>query len=502
VAIDLGRRTFITLVWSFISLPLTAFVSIAVVPKYLEHLGQGHFGTVLLAQQVAGIAGSVIPNPAEAMMQRLAAAYGAEDRERMRTVLGSSRVPVLWSAGIMLVFAALVLGVSALLPQKLWEVGLVIAVFLLSASVRALSEAATALLSALQRPQLVGGGSAVANLAAPLLGLLFLNLNMGVVAIPIAQTLVWLVFAIVLFARFASVEPELVKNLPPFDRAFFQKEIWPLARSRWLAVIPSTLGLNVDRVLTVVSGGSRLLVTTYTLTARLPDLLSTVLPTIAVAAVPALAYASDSKKRDVNGAARDLLAVVVALAAGASGACISVLKPFLALWVPTVEPLGPLARTLMCIGLFGRILGVAGAAILNGRGKNHHLPRLSWIYAIATLAFGIGLGKAFGVEGVAIALGAVAFLVLMPLMLQALAAEDVLDRATAGRFAAITLACAAAGLLAPDLTLRLFGDRPGWGPLLFAVTAAGIATMLAMFAVDASSRRRLLAILARGSRAR
>jgi hypothetical protein len=385
--------------------------------------------------------------------------------------------------------------VAPYLPAALGQTSRVVAVFLAAGSMKIFTEMFTCILAALQRPSFIGAGNTVVNAAGPLLGVALIDAGFGVYGIPAALGLVSVAFGIALFLRVRAVDRDLLVELPPFSRAVFMTELWPLVRARWLALIPTAFGPGSDRVIAAVTSGSRALVTSFTLTGRLPDLLSMIVPSVAVSTVPALAYLSDAKDRNPVAASRDLLALVTALGAGASMASLAVLRPFLALWVPSIVPLGPWARIAMCVALFGRCVGGAGAAVLNGRGHNQALPRLSWINAIATILLGGAGGLLFGIDGVAIGFGVAGLCVLMPLMVHALADDGILDAPTLRRFAIVSAACALTGFLVPRLVLAAIGGAPRWSTIATAAVAAGIATGLTLFAVDSSMRTRAVGLL-------
>lgn len=497
--LNLGRRTLESLAWSVLSTPLVAVVSLMVVPLYLRDLSQAELGGVLLAQQLAGIGLALLPSTNEVLLQRLSAAYGVGDRHRMRQVFATGLAGVAVQALLLLILAAGAHLARSLFGQSGEATLAVMAAFLGAIALQKLAESGSATLAALQRPSVIGIIGTSANIAGPFVSVLLIRSGLGRYGIPASTALMSLLSAGAYFAAIRTCAPWLSASPLAATRTFFRDEFWPQVRARWMAALPTALGPNSDRVVVGAIGGSKALVAGFTLTGRLPDLVSTVLPYVALAAVPALAYLSDAKKMETQRATGDLLCLTTGLAAGAALATGIVLPFFLVLWVPSLDALPKSAQWAFALAVVPRGIGGTVTTILSAIGRNHLLPLINWGQLIGTLTLALGGGLFFGVPGVAVGLCAGGWLFLLPLSCWALVREGLLDTRGIWRLLRVAMFCAAAGGAAAALVLR--GVTPasvGWGQLSLSVGSSVLASLLAVFIADpAASGRRVMQLVRR-----
>ena len=274
------RGLFVAILSGFVGRAITAFLPLIVMPAMLEHLGPVLFGTWLTAATLSTIATFLDFGIGNAATTRLSDAFGRDDMQSVRSILGEAYIALFVLTGTLLLFVAVgYFSIQRLNPGEFENGQVTVVAVVLSALFLSFPGG---IIWRLQQSQHRFIAAQLAQMAPSLVTLCVSLWVIRVGFSPIAtitvyaltNPLVLMVWSLVHFSRNATQRPDFqrirwssMRSLVELGGAFFVLSIFTL------------IGMNADNIILAAIAGSEV-VAEYGVPARLGAVLMLIVGTV------------------------------------------------------------------------------------------------------------------------------------------------------------------------------------------------------------------------------
>lgn len=333
---DRTRATLIGLVNQYGSVALAMLQGVVLVPTYLDHIDERTYGAWLASGNVIAWLAFIDPGVSGVIQQRVAAAYGRRDFDRVTRSLGTGLAinfsfgAVVGTLGLLLApFVPSLTRLDADLARPI-SINFALAAVSEAALLWALALASVPM-ALMARPIAVGLCYQLCTLFGIGATVVLLRAGVGLPSIPLGL----MARAVTLLISNAVLARGALRDLtlrPRFSREEL-REVFGLSGYTWISRLGTNLLQNVDAVLVSRSLGAAM-VPPLTLTRRAADVLSQLTTRMAAAFAPALSHVhGEGDLERLRSVSLRLLRVVAWTSALGLAGFVGLNRSFVALWV-------------------------------------------------------------------------------------------------------------------------------------------------------------------------
>ncbi len=392
--------------WNLLGLGLPLLIAAVTVPHLLAGLGSQRFGLLALAWGLIGYAGALDLGIGRATTQRVSALRdGHQDAAVPDVVATATRLTLITGGiGMLLIMLAAALGVGQLVrandvPQAeirsaILLLGLALPMQAVSATYRGVSEAYLSFRNISVLRILLGA----ANFGLPYLIALFsTRVDLLIASLVVSRALALWFYRVFALQCLASGSPQGVYSRD-VARQLFRFGGWYTISS-----ILSPLLTQADRFL-IAAILSAAAVTTYVIPYEVTVQTLILSGAVTTVAFPAISRLLVSDPEGASRLFRRWLVRVVAVMVVGLAILAFILPELLTLWLRhPADPASVAVGRILCVGVLANAVGSMYFALLHAKGKTRATAMLHLVEVPLYIAALVGLTKAFGISGAAIA---------------------------------------------------------------------------------------------------